>query len=121
MAVNDLARYDVVGTYNAEQLFAGEAPVVTDSAPALAAITKYQLIALTATGVTPFVVGTHTAAQACIAAQPAASGAKCPFFKAGYFNHAVIGWPANVALDSYEKRRAYFIGTMVQIGKITPA
>jgi len=120
MAVNDIASADIVGTYTPEQLFAGDSPVVSDAAPALAAIAKYQVCALTATGITPFVVGTHTAAQGVIAAQ-AASGAsvQTPFFKAGYFNHAVLGWPAGATLDTYAERKAFFIGTMIQIGHIS--
>ena len=68
MAVNDIASGALVGTWTQEILLAGDAPVTTDAAPALADVTKYQLLALTATGVTPFVVATHTADQAVIAA-----------------------------------------------------
>ena len=118
MAVNDIASADIVGTYTPEQLLAGDTPVKSDAAVALADCTKYQLLALTTTGVTPFVVGTHTADQAVIAAQTAATGKQCPYFKAGCFNHAIIGWPAGTALDTYAERKAFFGNRPLTVGRI---
>lgn len=120
MAVNDLAAGSLVGTWAPEQLLAGEAPVTTDAAPALAAITKYQLIAVTATGVTPFVSGTHTADQAFIAAQPVSYGKQCPYFKSGCFNHEIVVWPAGTALDTYAERKAFFGNSPLTVGKLLP-
>lgn len=119
MPINDLAASSLHGPLNPELIYAGDGPFGTDAAPALAAITKYQFCALTATGITPFVVGTHTAAQGVVAMQPAASGAQCPYLHTGYVNHALVTWPNNAALDSYEKRRAFCTGTL-KVGKITP-
>lgn len=118
MAVNDIAAGSLVGTWAPEQLFAGEMEVSSDSAPALAAITKYQLIAITATGVTPFVSGTHTADQAVVAIQAVSSGQQCPYYKSGCFNHEIIGWPAGATLDSFAKRKAFFGNRPLTVGKL---
>jgi hypothetical protein len=120
MAVNDLAGFELVGTYTPELIFAGDEPPKTDAAPSLvASIAKYQVVALVATGVTTFVVGTHTAAQAVIAAQPVtAIGQACPYFNAGKFNHAALVWPADASIDTYAERKAFFAGTTIKIGRI---
>lgn len=111
MAVNDLAGGATYGPLNPEILFAGEGPCITDSAPALGTMVKYSLGALTDTGVTPFVVGTHTAAQAVLVMQPTANGSTCQYAHTGVFNDALITWPSGAAIDSYAKRRAFFTGT----------
>jgi hypothetical protein len=119
MAVNDLARYDLAGTYTPELLFAGDEPPKSDAAPALATFVKYEVAALTATGVATFVVGTHTAAQLVIVAQPVDTiGKQCAYYNAGKFNHEALVWPNNAALDTYAERRAFCTGT-VKVGKIT--
>lgn len=119
MAVNDIAAGSLVGTWAPEQLFAGDAPVTTDAAPAAASITKYQLIALLAAGtVTPFVAGTHTADQAFVAAQAASTGQQVPYYKSGCFNHEIIGWPAGAALDTYVERKALFGNRPLTVGKL---
>lgn len=121
MPVNDLAGSTVYGTRTVEQIYAGEGPIITDAAPAAAAITKYQVCALLPAGtITPFVSGTHTAAQLVVAMQPAASGAQCPYAHTGVFNHAALTWPSGTALDTYEERRAFCTGTL-KVGHITPA
>lgn len=115
---NDLAGSSVYGPINSDMLFAGEAPIVTGRGVALATITKYQLIAITATGLTPFVDGTHTAAQAAIAAQPAATGNGTPYFKEGYFNEAVIGWPAGFGTTLLRKQK--LAGSGIHIDRLLP-
>lgn len=120
MAVNDIAAGSLVGTWAPEQLLAGEHPIRTDSAPALANIAKYQLIALTNTGVTPFVPGTHTGEQAMIAAQAVTTGQQAPYFSAGVFNHEIVGWPAGTALDTYGERKALFGNRALTVGKLLP-
>jgi hypothetical protein len=117
MAVNDLAGFNLVGTYTPELLFAGDEPPKSDAAVALAAFVKYEVAALTATGIAKFVVGTHTAAQLVVVAQPTASGAQCAYFNAGKFNHAALVWPADAALDTYIERRAFCTGT-VKVGRL---
>ena len=111
MPINDLAGAATYGPLNPQQLFAGEGPVITDSAPALGTMAKYSLGALTATGVTPFLVGTHTAEQAVLVMQPTANGSTCQYAHTGIFNDAVVTWPAGAAIDSYAKRRAFFTGS----------
>ncbi|MEN9925544.1 MAG: hypothetical protein RL268_1670 [Pseudomonadota bacterium] len=117
MTVNDIAGYDLAGTYTPELIFAGDEPPKSDAAPALANLAKYEVAALTATGVTTFVVGTHTAAQLVIVAQATTTGKQCPYFNAGKFNHAALIWPNNAALDTYAERRAFCTGT-VKVGRI---
>ena len=100
------------------QPFAGEAPIVTDSAPALANVAYLQLCALTTTGITPFVTATHTAAQAVIAAANATTGEGAPYYDAGKFNHEAITWPAS--LNTLALRKAYLNGTMIKVGHLLP-
>lgn len=112
----DIASYGQIGTQGIPlQLWAGEAQILTDSAPSLAPITKYQLCALTATGITPFVVATHNASQAVVAAQPAAGvGSQVPYWNAGPFNWKAVIFPAGTALDTLAEIKAYFNQTGLQ-------
>ena len=119
MSVNQLAGSDVYGPQSTDQIFAGDAPITSDAAVALADIDQYELCALTTTGVTPYLVGTHTADQAVIAAETAASGKQCPFWNGGYFNHALIIWPAGATLDTYAERKAFLANATIKIGHIT--
>ena len=82
-------------------LFTGAAQICADSAPSLvASIKKYELVALTDTGLTTFVVGTHEASQAVIASQPITKvGQQCPYWNEGEFNHAAIHFPVHASLD----------------------
>lgn len=112
----DIASGELLDTSIPFQLFAGQAPIITDSAPALAAVLKYQLLALTATGVTPYVEATHTHDQAVIAAQAAGIGKQVPYWNAGKFNHAAVIWP--VGLDTLAKRKAFLNGTMLHAGHL---
>lgn len=116
----DLAASEVFATRAAPfQLFVGGVDVAYDSGIADAAIQKYQLIAILATGhVTPFVPGTHTGAQAAVAAQPAAINESCPYFLSGRFNHEAIKWPAGTALDTYVERKALLVGCKIQVGHL---
>lgn len=112
----DFAGYRVVDSFTPFKLFIGEAYICTDSAPALAAVAKYQVLALTATGVTPYVVGTHNGQQAVIAAQAGAIGGQIPYWNAGKFNHAVLIWPAG--LDTLAKRKAELAGSPLMVGHL---
>lgn len=117
-----LAGYVDEGTKAAPvHLFTGDAEVLGDSAPALAAITQYQLCVLLATGVTPYVVATHTTAapdKLVIAQVTVASGKQCPFWTHGEFNHNLIIWPAS--LDTYAKRKEAVLGGGLKIGHEKP-
>jgi hypothetical protein len=97
----------------ATQPFAGEAPIVTDSAPALAAVAYLQVCALTPTGITPYVDATHSRDQLVVAAVAAAIGEGCPFYAAGKFNHAALTWPAEY--DTLAKRKALCVGSMIHV------
>lgn len=118
---SDLAAYESVGSRGVFQLWIGGAPVITDSAKsAVAAIAKYELVALLPNNtVTTFIPGTHTAQQAVIAAQPiSAIGVDVPYYNAGKFNHEAVIWPAGTALDTYIERKAFLTGTMLQVGHL---
>lgn len=100
------------------QFFIGDAPIVTDSAPALAAVKQWEVLVLSATGVTPW-DGTEAAATApnkLVVSHMAVPtvGDQVPYYTAGKFNHEVMVWPASVG--TYEKRKAAVQGAMIQIG-----
>lgn len=123
MPVNDLAGVSTYTSAAPEQLLAGDTPLKTESAPVITAnVTKYMLIAIRPTGVTPWVWGTDTAANAAIAMQAAVVGAQCPYCYEGVINDALIvansgyGTP-NAAIDTYAERRAYFTG-LLRIGHL---
>lgn len=127
---NDLAAGGVVhGPYVPEQLYAGEAPIVTGAAPALADLDKYQVVLLTATGLsetwdtdgtgsigTPGVVLPPDGTNAVITAQPALNGQSCPYFSSGAFNHELLIWPAH--LDTFAKRKAFFGSSPIQVREL---
>lgn len=102
-------------------LFTGDAEVRSDSAPALADIAQYQLCVLLATGITPYVVATHTTAapdKLVIAQVDVTTGKQAPYYLSGEFNHNLIGWPAS--LDTYAKRKEAVLGSMIQVGHAKP-
>ncbi len=103
------------------QPFAGEAPIITDSAAALAAIVQYEACALTPTGITPYVDATHTKDQLVIAGNAAAAagaGYRVGYYTSGKFNHEVVTWPAEY--DTWLKRKAFVAGTNINIGHLLP-
>jgi hypothetical protein len=116
-----------IGTRTGVQpLWAGEAPIMSDSAPGNALFAKYELAALDTTAASPtfgkvvkFVPGTHNATQAVVVQQPiTAVGQQVPYWSAGYFNHAALVWPAGVTLDTYPERKAFFTGTQIRVGHV---
>jgi hypothetical protein len=99
------------------QPFAGQAPVITDTATSLAAIAQYEVCALTATGITPYVDATHTKDQMVVAANAASAASKVvSYYKSGHFNHAALTWPAEY--DTEAKRKAFVNGTSIYIGHL---
>jgi hypothetical protein len=125
MPVNDLAGSNLnLGSYTPEQLFAGDAPIHTDAAKSGTVIAKYEVVKKTvASGVWTVSrvanVGADLGKDYVIAAQPAtAAGKDTPYFDGGNFNHALLVWPAD--LDTLPKRKAFFSGTPIFIGHITP-
>lgn len=120
MAVNDIAGGGLIGSYDPELLYAGEAPIVTDAAPTkVADVQKYEVLVLDVDGLRrPDISGGDTGAKCVIAAQPAAEiGSQVPYFAAGKFNHEVLTWPAE--LDTYAKRKNFFHGSDIHIGHIS--
>lgn len=126
--MSDLASGGTIhGPYTPSHLFAGDAPITTGNAPALTAVDKYQVVVLTATGLSetfdfvgdmdPALVLPTQGINCVITAQAAGAGADCPYFSGGYFNHAALSWPAQ--LDTYAKRKAFFAGSNIQIGEIS--
>lgn len=104
-----------------EGIFIGDAPIVTDSAPALAAIQQWQLCVLLATGITPYVPATHTTAapdKLVVSQVAAAIGQQCPYYVAAALNHNLMVWPAT--LDTYAKRKEAVLGSMIVIGHAKP-
>lgn len=117
MAVNDIAAGGtVVGTYTPEQLFVGEAPIISGQAPALGTISKYQVCVLTATGLSTDFTSVTTGDKCVIAAQAATVGEGVPYYSGGYFNHAALTWPA--AQDTLAKRKLFFMGTAISVGSL---
>jgi hypothetical protein len=125
----DLANYAVEGTMPPlPHFFVGEGEISTSAAPSLdASIAQFTVCALTPTGVTRFVVGTHTKDQMVIAMQPiTAIGQQVPIATGGKtINHESLVWPTGLTLDTFAERLAFTNGTQFQIGKIinhgTPA
>lgn len=122
MAVNDLAGGFTYAGITPEQLLAGDEPIKTANAVAGANLTKYQIAALTATGVVAFVVGTHTAAQAVLVMQPVSSGQMAQFAYQGKFNDELLAAHnttlyANADLDTFAERQAFFNG-LFRVGRL---
>lgn len=87
------------------------------AAPALTAVTKWDIAALTATGVTAYVTGTHTPDQAVIVLNDAAVGKQVNFVTEGEgFNADALTWPA--AMDTYAKRLDFAQKTKWTIRKV---
>lgn len=125
MAVNDLAGGATYGPLTPEILLAGDEPIKTSSGTAGAALAKYQVCALLATGnVVVFVSGTHTAAQAVLAMQAAASGSSVQYAYQGVFNDDLLAAQAGnatlyaaAAMDTFAERRGFFNG-LFRVGKV---
>jgi len=112
----------VLGTATMVQLYAGEAPIITNDYEIAADVTpvKYGVYALDATGkvIVWDPAGTAPATiPRVIASQAGVAGDRIAFFEGGFFNHAALTWPA--ALTTFEQRRAAFAtnGT-IKIGRL---
>jgi hypothetical protein len=124
MAVNDLAAGATYGPLNPEQLLAGDTPIKTERGTAGAALSKYQIVAVTAAGVVVFVSGTHTAAQAALAMQAAGNGTPVQYAYQGTFNDDLLAAQtgnatlyAASAMDTFAERKAFFNG-LFRVGKL---
>lgn len=124
MAVQDLAGVSTYGPLNPEILLAGDTPIKTANGTAGAALSKYQIVAVTAAGVVVFVSGTHTAAQAALAMQDAANATSVQYAYEGVFNDDLLATVtgnatlyAAAAMDTFAERRAFFNG-LFRVGKV---
>lgn len=93
-----------LGTFTPVQLYAGEAPIITNDYELTANVVKYQVCQLDAAGkIVP--AGTADAKGFVIASQAGVAGDRIAFFEGGFFNHeALNGWPAGAT--TFEARRA---------------
>jgi hypothetical protein len=117
--MSDLAAGGVEhGPYIPQQLFAGEAPIVTGNAVAATAIVKHAVCVLLANGTISDATADLTTGDKCvIAAQAAAIGQSVPYFIGGFFNHAQLtNWPT--AIDTLAERKQFFAGTSIKIGSL---
>lgn len=106
---------------NVPGLFTGDTPIVTDSAPALAAIAQWEVCVLTTTGVTPYVVADHAALvpdKLVVAQVGVAIGKQCPYYLRGHLNHTKLIWPAGV--NTYALRKALVAGSGIDVGHAKP-
>lgn len=122
----DLAADNLITPASQTPLFAGDSPVVTEEAILdTGDLAKHTVVGrLTATGkivaLNPTVDpadGSEIAYGIMTQAADATSAdQKVAVYTAGFFNHAALAWPAS--LDTLEKRKTAFQGTMIKIGSI---
>lgn len=122
MAYSDIAAGGTLdGTFLLPMLFIGEGEISSSAAPSLdATIAQYTVCALTATGVTRYVVGTHTKDQMVINTQPiTAVGQQVPIWTAARtLNAAALIWPTGTTLDTFAEQLAFVQGTSFKIAKL---
>lgn len=118
--MQDLAGDTTLGTLTPVQLYAGEAPIISNHITAASGVAfgKYEVYAMDATGKAIKYDPTATAGTAPtfakgIFAQAIAAGAVGPVFEAGAFNHAALTWHAS--LTTFDARRAAFMGSDIHI------
>lgn len=119
-----LAGSRTVGTYAGPvQLFAGEAPIITDQGVAAAPIAEYQVIALNSSGLyvphDPTATGQPqaTAAGVALFAAHQTTQPRVSLYSGGYFNHEALGWHAS--LTTLAQRKAAFAGLKtIKIGSL---
>lgn len=128
MATTVFEPNDLAGSFTQEgqrplQLWAGEADKITEvfeKSNAAETFKKYEVVAVGTEGrVIKFVPGEGTAGKPIgFIAQPiSAEDASVAVYVGGYPNHEALVWPD--ALDTFEKRRAAFIGNGAMfIGKL---
>lgn len=113
------------GSISPEELFAGDAPVVTDWANATTnsstSFAKFEVVAIdraTNSIIKHVPGGTGDQVKAvAVLAQPipiSTTAARIPFFVGGFFNHEILTWEAS--LTTLEKRKAALVGTMLFAG-----
>lgn len=120
---NDLAAGGTeFGPLNYDQLFAGEAPIITGNAVAATVIQKHEVVTVLANGqLSNDFTGVSDGAKCVIAAQAAQIGQSVPYFAGGSFNDAKLVWPAGASFDTLVERKRFFMGTPIHIGTIDNA
>jgi len=122
MAYSDFAAGGTIeGTYTPSSLFIGEQCYESGASVSLdASIAQYTVCALTNTGVTRFVAGTHSKDQMVINVQPVtAIGEAVPFWRAAkVLRHDALVWPTGTALDTFAERLAFVNGTGFIVGQL---
>lgn len=118
---NYLAGNGDLGTWEPTNLFAGEAPIITDGFETAVDVQIYQVVAKTAAGklttlVYPPADDNPATVAIAITAQPGKTGQHVPVYTGGAFNHAALIWPAGC--DTLEKRQALFDRTDIHIGNL---
>ncbi len=138
----DVTAYgDTISGFNPFDLFAGDAPVVTQSLTVTTGLTLAQFAVVAMDDTNEIVAldptddyiadpdttagGSGLADLKAYASKPigvlayavdTTGGAKkATVFTAGFFNHAALVWPA--ALDTLKKRQAAVIGTPISVGE----
>jgi len=124
---NDLAGgRTLLGTTDFEELFAGEAPVITDYADIVTdgstSFVKFEVVALDRTNNriikhVPGGTGDQVTAVG-ILSQPISisTTTQVGYFAGGFFNSDVLVWEAS--LNTFAKRKAAFVRTPVFIGTL---
>lgn len=122
MAYSDLvAGGTIEGTYFPSSLFVAEQDYESGASVSLdASIAQYTVCALTNTGVTRFIAGTHTKDQMVINVQPVtAIGEAVPYWRAAkILRHDALVWPAGATLDTLAERKAFVQGTGFAVGAL---
>lgn len=111
--MRDLAGDTTLGTMGSVQLYAGEAPIVTNWIQAASGLTfaKYEVYAVNAGGeaikFNPGGSAPATIAKGIFAQPITVAAGKGPVYEAGIFNHEALVWPASGAA-TYALRKGFF-------------
>jgi len=115
----------ICARFGVAPLFVGAAQITSGSGKADVALRKYQLCAFSNTGGRHPIFGVyaydpvrHRAKDTVIVSQDTPIGAYAPYWDSGHFNDAAIVWPDYPQFDTYEKRKAFFAGTNIRIGRV---
>lgn len=110
----DLAGDELVGSQSVLQLFAGDAPIITEEAILdTGNLAKYTVVGkITATGkVVVLTPGASDGSQNVYgiltqAANATSEDIRVAVYTAGFFNDAALVWPSHASLDTFIERRA---------------
>ena len=123
----DLAYGGVAGTVTNVQVFAGDAPIITEEAIVTSGnnLAKYTVVAkITASGkIKAYTPGASDGSQFPIgvltqAADATSADVRAAIYTSGFFNDAILVWPSNAACDTLIERQALFAGKDIRIGTV---